>query len=86
MPLDEPVRSQKFVGNNPFVVGWGIVREHGQQSPILMQLQVPIVDNKFCKKVFKKIKLLQADIQFSDITICAGLHPGKSSCNGDSGK
>lgn len=85
LPLDEPIRSQKFVNSNPFLVGWGILREHGQLSSVLMQIQVPIVDNKFCKNVYKKFKAFKADIQFSDITICAGIHDGQSSCNGDSG-
>lgn len=86
LPLDEPIRSHKFVDVNPFVVGWGILRENAlTQSSVLMQIQVPIVDKKYCKKVYKKIHHLKADIQFSDITICAGIHGGQSSCNGDSG-
>lgn len=85
LPLEEPLRSEKILGLNPFAVGWGVLREHGQQSPVLMQLQVPIVNNKFCKMVYKKNGLLEADIQFSDITVCAGMHDGQSSCHGDSG-
>lgn len=86
LPLDEPIRSQKFENANPFVVGWGILQANAlKQSSVLMQIQVPIVNNKYCKMMYKRIHYLKADIQFSDIAICAGIHAGQSSCNGDSG-
>lgn len=85
LPLDEPLRSQKFVGSNPFVVGWGTLREHGLPSTVLMQIQIPIIDSKFCKLIYKKHKAFKADMQFSDIVICAGIYEGVNSCHGDSG-
>lgn len=59
--------------------------EGGQQSPILLQLQVPIVDNLSCAEVFRRIGLFQDPRQFSDMVICAGYIAGQSSCHGDSG-
>lgn len=86
LPLDEPIRSQKFEDANPFVVGWGILHANAEkQSTVLQQIQVPIVSNKYCKMMYKRIHYLKANIQFSDVAICAGIHAGQSSCNGDSG-
>lgn len=66
-------------------MGWGVLRQHGMPSPVLMEIQVPIVEKKYCKHVYKKFKAFKADTQFTDISICAGMQEGVNSCHGDSG-
>lgn len=46
LPINEPLRSRVHTDANPFVAGWGLTKEGGkEQSPILLQLQVPVVSD-----------------------------------------
>lgn len=66
--------------------GWGNLQEIGTMSPILMQVQVPVITNKQCKESYQRIGEFRADIQFDGRVICAGCEAGgKDSCHGDSG-
>lgn len=79
---------RRFVDSNPFIAGWGTlnVKKLDGASPILMQLQVPIITNKQCKESYKRIGQFDDNIQFDDRVVCAGYATGgKDSCNGDSG-
>ena len=70
----------------PFIAGWGTMKENGTFSPILMQVQLPIITNKKCKQKYRRIGLVSADIQYDDRVVCAGFDEGgKDSCQGDSG-
>lgn len=51
-----------------------------------MQVQVPMVKNKYCKELYRKIGQVEMESQFDDRVICAGFMAGGSdSCQGDSG-
>lgn len=82
---------RSFVASNPFVAGWGLLEQpkkgiRGQLSPILMQTQVPVIENAECKEDYKRIGKFLADAQFDDGVMCAGFrNGGSSSCLGDSG-
>lgn len=57
-----------------------------EQSPILLQLQVPVVSNKDCRDFYRKNGDDATAIQFGERVLCAGhLAGGKSTCTGDSG-
>lgn len=68
-----------------FEAGWGFTREGGQKSPTLLQVQIPVIDKRTCKDVFRRIRLLRTNAQFGDGVICAGMKEGESGCKGDSG-
>ena len=59
-------------------MGWGYTKEgSGQTSNVLMEVDVPVVDQKRCKKSYSQVTQNQ---------ICAGYQKGgKDSCSGDSG-
>lgn len=77
---------RSFVDSTPFVAGWGTTREKGQQAPVLMEVQVPVISNRDCKDKYDRIGQYKGDIQFSDRVLCAGYRQGgKDSCQGDSG-
>lgn len=83
---------RSFVALSPFVAGWGLLEQpkkgiRGEPSPILMQTQVPVIENEECKEDYKRIGKLLADVQFDNGVMCAGFREGgSSSCVGDSGK
>lgn len=68
------------------MIGWGITGERGKMSPILMEVQVPVIENQICKELYQKNGSHRTDIQFSERVMCAGFaEGGKDSCQGDSG-
>lgn len=86
LPINEPLRSSVFTNANPFVAGWGLTIEGGkEQSPVLLQLQVPVVSNKDCREFYRKNGDDATPIQFGERILCAGGTAGKSTCTGDSG-
>lgn len=69
--------------------GWGRTSEGklAARSPILMQVQLPVIHNDICREKFKLIGEFKDNIQFGNGVLCAGFAAGgKDSCQGDSGK
>lgn len=68
---------------------WGTTDEKGtlkDRSQVLLEVQVPVINNKDCKDSYRRVGLLTLNSQFSDRVMCAGhLEGGKDSCQGDSG-
>lgn len=87
LPLFGGLFYRRFVGHNPFLAGWGILEEKNlQMSPVLMQVQVPIIRNDLCLELYRRIKKVRMDEQFDDRVLCTGyVNGGKDSCRGDSG-
>lgn len=70
-------------GKTATVIGWGTLKESGSRSPILMEVDVPIVSNEACDAAIKDIN---PNYGISDAMLCAGLDEGgKDACQGDSG-
>lgn len=76
--------SRDFNGTNPFAAGWGLTTECGDSSEVLLQAQVPVIDNKTCREKVRKVGAIFADIQIADHVLCAG-SLGKGVWSGDSG-
>ncbi|WP_413559882.1 serine protease [Bdellovibrio sp. HCB209] len=63
------------------VAGWGTLRSNGETPDILNKVDVPLVPQVACNKVYSPF-----GYEISDRMICAGLEAGgKDSCQGDSG-
>lgn len=85
LPIDESVQNTKFSGYSAFVAGWGDTEKGGQQSTVLLQLQVPVIDLNMCKKMYQKVRNDTTKNQFSERVLCAGIHKNQGFCQGDSG-
>lgn len=62
--------------------GWGRTG-NSSESDVLLQLQVPIIENSECKKEYQRVRTFYEDIQFSKRVICAGGIAGHGSWRGD---
>lgn len=85
LPLDEPLLSRDFVGDNPFVAGWGSMFATGWHARVLQQVQVPVVDMKTCRDSLTKDGQFNVNIRVNEHVICAGGIRGKDCFKGDSG-
>lgn len=86
MPTHGIFENHEFAGKNPFLAGWGKLGEHERRSPVLMQVQLPVISNHICKEKYKLIGEYKGDSQFGNSVLCAGFASGgKDSCHGDSG-
>lgn len=47
--------SEDFIGMNPFVAGWGATQHQGITSPVLRDVQVPIVNQQTCEQSYQSI-------------------------------
>lgn len=68
--------------------GWGLTHAcHNihHRSQVLLQLQVPIVDNKKCKQLILQDGAAYVEEQIKEHVICAGGFAGKGFWKGDSG-
>lgn len=64
-------------GKLSMVTGWGSTGEGGSAAVILMEVEVPIVENEVCNRAYGTI---------TENMVCAGYADGgKDSCQGDSG-
>jgi len=68
--------SKDYAGQVATVSGWGTLSSGGNQPTVLMEVDVTVTTNTFCKGVYGS--------GISDINICA-MDAGKDSCQGDSG-
>ncbi|KAL9973193.1 hypothetical protein ACROYT_G019611 [Oculina patagonica] len=65
-------------GKKCWVTGYGTLKYGGKTADVLMQVKVPVVSGKRCKKAFPG--------NIDQTMICAGLkRGGKDACQGDSG-
>jgi secreted trypsin-like serine protease len=66
------------------VSGWGTVAWQGASSPVLLEVQLPLVDRQTCKAQYT---LAPSPMAITENMICAGYvdQGGKDSCQGDSG-
>ena len=86
LPIDEEIRHRDFVGKTPFLAGFGLTKEGGRQPTQLMQVQLPVLENRECYKMYRIITPFNVKVEFKNNTLCAGyLRGGKGSCYGDSG-
>lgn len=94
LPIFDELRDRSYVGTTPFIAGWGLTKdyltkeeeENVLSSDILLQVQVPVIENSKCKENYRAKGELFNDIQFSDRVLCAGFeNGGGDSCDGDSG-
>ncbi|GIY02044.1 serine proteinase stubble [Caerostris darwini] len=82
-PICLPARDETFVGRNATVTGWGRLSEGGSLPTKLQQVQVPIISNEKCQKMFQTAGRQE---NIPDIFLCAGYESGgRDSCQGDSG-
>lgn len=68
-----------FADSNPFIAGWGTLKEGGTLSTVLQEAQVPIVPNADCKKKFEDAGeyVNGRDYRFNDtFVLCAGFAEG----------
>ncbi|KAL1492643.1 hypothetical protein ABEB36_010872 [Hypothenemus hampei] len=77
-PLCLPPSGEDFVNQTAIVAGWGRQIYSGPNSPILLQVSVPVWPQESCQD-----SVLQRITEFN---LCAaGYDGGKDSCQGDSG-
>lgn len=75
-----PSGNSDFAGSQCVLSGWGRTGSSGSLPMYLMQVEMPIIDNNFCKVRMSPVQ--GADI--ADYHICA-FDNYSGSCNGDSG-
>jgi len=66
----------KYVGQEATATGWGRLSTNGDYSPVLMEVDVTVTSDKFCKAKYRNA--------MDNSHICA-IAPGKDTCGGDSG-
>ncbi|CAG0916241.1 unnamed protein product [Notodromas monacha] len=83
VPICLPEGEEDFVGQEAIVSGWGRIKYGGSVPSVLMQVQVPIMKNAECQKMFEKAGHPK---KIRDSFLCAGFETGQhDSCEGDSG-
>lgn len=76
-PVTTAENALAAAGTMAFVTGWGTSGEGGSAAAVLMEVDVPVVDNTTCNGSYGTI---------TDNMLCAGYaEGGKDSCQGDSG-
>lgn len=83
VPICLPGRNEDFTGRTSYVTGWGKLSHGGSVPNVLQYVQVPILSNEKCQKMF----LLAGHIKsIRENFVCAGYDGGnRDSCEGDSG-
>ena len=83
IPVCLPESNSDLVGKVGTVTGWGRRTEYGQISPILREVNLPIISNQKCMSMYRRSGQNE---WIPKIFICAGTsNGGKDSCEGDSG-
>ncbi|XP_068207047.1 trypsin-1-like [Palaemon carinicauda] len=65
------------------VVGWGLTKELGERSPILLQVHLPFLNVSKCREVYERINPVSEKMLCTYYEAKKGL--AKDSCKGDSG-
>jgi secreted trypsin-like serine protease len=83
IPVCLPTSDNNLVGQRGWVTGWGRLSEYGQISPVLREVNLPIISNERCMRMYRNSGQNE---WIPDIFMCAGTASGGSdSCEGDSG-
>ena len=53
IPICLPVNDNSLVGEVGTVTGWGRLSEYGQISPVLREVQLPIISNSKCMRMYR---------------------------------
>jgi len=91
-PICMPQNEKTEAGRNCFVIGYGHSKTQGENTNILMEAKLPIIDIQICKEKYEQINMTLSDGQQklpkfnSTSTICAGYENGdQDACQNDSG-
>lgn len=81
LPYDSQlIRTKSLTGNKAIITGWGATSYGGSSSPTLLQANLKIVNQNFCKNAFQRY------LEITDEHLCAASEDfDKDSCQGDSG-
>jgi len=83
IPICLPTSDNNLVGEVGTVTGWGRLSEYGQISPVLREVQLPIISNSKCMRMYRNSGQNE---WIPNIFVCAGTSSGgQDSCEGDSG-
>jgi secreted trypsin-like serine protease len=83
IPICLPDSDNNLVGQRGWVTGWGRLSEYGQISPVLREVNLPIISNSRCMQMYRNSGQNE---WIPDTFMCAGTSSGGSdSCEGDSG-
>ncbi|XP_037881429.1 serine protease filzig-like [Glossina fuscipes] len=86
MPTSSHLRSKSYVNTMPYVAGWGYTSQGGATSPILKQVQLPVLENEVCRRIYTTLMPHSSAQEYDESVICAGfVVGGKDTCKGDSG-
>ena len=80
-PVCLPTRDRSYNGQNTTVVGWGKKSEGGQPADVLMEVVVPVITQKKCRRHTR-----YRPSEITENMMCAGYDEGVlDACQGDSG-
>lgn len=83
IPICLPSTNDDLAGRTGTVTGWGRRTEFGNISPVLREVNLPIISNPKCMTMYRRSGQNE---WIPRIFICAGTeNGGKDSCEGDSG-
>lgn len=86
MPTSSHLRSKSYINTMPYVAGWGYTSQGGATSPILKQVQLPVLNNEVCRRIYTTLMPHLSAQEYDESVICAGfVVGGKDTCKGDSG-
>ena len=76
-------RRQSLIRRRGWVTGWGVTYTRGSLSPRLRELEVPVLSNRECERLYSEAGWPQ---HIPRMFLCAGYaEGGRDSCDGDSG-
>ncbi|GBP04042.1 CLIP domain-containing serine protease 2 [Eumeta japonica] len=78
LPTTRSLQTEDLADINGVVAGWGAT-EDGLQSPVLLKVALPVLNNEACSRKYN------GNPHIYERQLCAGGVPDKDSCGGDSG-